>query len=83
MSEEEQKYFKSLIGFTFDSDDIRYIEKIVDTKDKEIERLNNIINELEKYIEDTKQDGYKLVWINEYKNYFEAGIEEILGSDKE
>lgn len=48
---------------------------------KEIIRLNNIINELKKYIEDTKQDGYKLVWINEYKNYFEAGIEEILGSD--
>lgn len=47
----------------------------------EIKRLNNIINELKKYIEDTKQDGYKLVWINEYKNYFEAGIEEILGSD--
>ena len=50
---------------------------------QENNRLNNIINELEKYIEDTKQDGYKLVWINEYKNYFEAGIEEILGSDKE
>lgn len=50
---------------------------------KGIIRLNNIINELKKYIEDTKQDGYKLVWINEYKNYFEAGIEEILGSDKE
>ena len=46
-------------------------------------KLNNIINELKKYIEDTKQDGYKLVWINEYKNYFEAGIEEILGVDKE
>ena len=49
----------------------------------ERDRLNNIINELKKYIEDTKQDGYKLVWINEYKNYFEAGIEEILGVDKE
>ena len=53
------------------------IMKIADERD----RLNNIINELKKYIEDTKQDGYKLVWINEYKNYFEAGIEEILGSD--
>lgn len=40
MSEEEQKYFKSLIGFTFDSDDIRYIEKMIDRKGKEIERLN-------------------------------------------
>ncbi len=39
MSEEEQKYFKGLIGFTFDTDDIKYIEKIVDKKDKEIERL--------------------------------------------
>ena len=55
------------------------IMKVCDERD----RLNNIINELKKYIEDTKQDGYKLVWINEYKNYFEAGIEEILGVDKE
>lgn len=52
MSEEELKYFKGLIGFTFDSDDIRYIEKIVDKKDKEIERLNNIINELEKWLKE-------------------------------
>lgn len=44
MSEEEQKYFKGLIGFTFDSDDIRYIEKIVDKKDKEIERQKEVIN---------------------------------------
>lgn len=58
-------------------------QRIIMKQEEEIERLNNIINELKKYIEDTKQDGYKLVWINEYKNYFEAGIEEILGSDKE
>ena len=57
--------------------------EIFDELFDEVEGLNNIINELKKYIEDTKQDGYKLVWINEYKNYFEAGIEEILGSDKE
>lgn len=46
MNEEEQKYFKGLIGFTFDSDDIKYIEKIVDKKDKEIERLKEINKEL-------------------------------------
>lgn len=46
MNEEEKKYFKGLIGFTFDSDDIRYIEKIVDKKDKEIERLHSIIKEV-------------------------------------
>lgn len=48
MSEKDRKYFKGLIGFTFDDDDIKYIEKIVEKKDKEIERLNNIIKELDK-----------------------------------
>ena len=71
--------FNSPNGMTM----LKTVETITTPYLEEIERLNNIINELKKYIEDTKQDGYKLVWINEYKNYFEAGIEEILGSDKE
>ena len=50
MSEEEQKYFKGLIGFTFDSDDIRYIEKMVNKKNEEIKRLNNIIEYAIEYI---------------------------------
>ena len=57
MSEEEQKYFKGLIGFTFDSDDIKYIEKIVDKKDKEIERLQGNIEIL---VDDLGNIGYML-----------------------
>lgn len=72
MSEEEQKYFKGLIGFTFDSDDIKYIEKIVDKKDKEIEKLNNIRNKAIEYINRTQMgEGYK------------KELNNILGDDKE
>lgn len=45
---------------------------------QEIERLHSIIKEVKKYIEDTKKDNYKLVWLHKDKTYFEAGIEEIL-----
>ena len=54
MSEEEQKYFKDLIGFTFDSDDIKYIENIVKRKDKVINDLLKRISDLEFEVE--KQD---------------------------
>lgn len=75
MSEEEQKYFKGLIGFTFDSDDIRYIEKIVDKKDKEIERLNN---ELEKQNIDYGLEIEELKDAIDYQNcYIEGQNEEI------
>lgn len=50
---------------------------------REIERLNNIIKEVKKYIEDTKKDNYKLVWLHKDKTYFEAGIEEILDKGEE
>lgn len=51
MNEEEQKYFKGLIGFTFDSDDIKYIEKVVDKKDKEIERLNKSLLDIKSQLD--------------------------------
>lgn len=81
MSEEEQKYFKGLIGFTFDSDDIRYIEKIVDRKDKEIERLNIIINRI-------KSIYSSLCFSAPENNYIfieQLGevLQELKGSDKE
>jgi len=70
VSEEEQKYFKGLIGFTFDSDDIRYIEKIVDKKDKEIERLNNIIKTkdegIKAFTEDLCEESTKIEKATEY-----------------
>ena len=91
MSEEEQKYFKGLIGFTFDSDDIRYIEKIVDKKDKEIERLKEEL-EFEKatnkellstgadlenklYEEQDKNKRLNNI-INELENYIRARVDD-------
>ena len=49
---------------------------------KENERLHSIIKEVRHYIKDTKQDGYKLVWIDKDNNYFDSGIEEILDKEK-
>lgn len=57
MSEEEQKYFKDLIGFTFDCDDIKYIEKIVDKKDKEIKELSETFQKIKTIINNEKITG--------------------------
>ena len=96
MSEEEQKYFKGLIGFTFDSDDIRYIEKIVDKKDKEIERLNNRLktsNDTCNYLRNTIDKAIFFIQNQElHKSKDTTGaitmkerelIDILLGSDKE
>ena len=83
MSEEEQKYFKGLIGFTFDSDDIRYIEKIVDKKDKEIERLNNKVEELMTLYttERNVKEDYKAI-INELEKWIEKNKQLQLFSER-
>lgn len=76
MSEEEQKYFKGLIGFTFDSDDIKYIEKVVDKKDKEIERLNKQIEEYQKALDETTSEKVNLhSIINKIRNYVYKSID--------
>lgn len=52
-------------------------------KDKEIERLNNIINELEKYLEKTIIDGgtrgSMTFWYRQIYDY----LQELKGEDKE
>lgn len=41
-------------------DSKQFIQNLVDKKDKEIERLNNIINELEKYLKEVMESyGYE------------------------
>ena len=58
MNEEEQKYFKGLIGFTFDSDDLKYIEQMVNKR-------NKIIEEVREYIEHSQNYGKeKIIYIN-------------------
>lgn len=53
--------------------------KIINSNIKEIERLNNIINELEKYLIEYSQDlEYRC-----YANMFLDKLAELKGSDKE
>ena len=47
-------------------------------KDKEIERLNNIINELEKYLIEHVEKNYS----NDYDNVLDK-LDELKGNDKE
>ncbi len=73
------------------ADEIERLKELCDkyeeehkTTFKEWKKTINIIKEVRHYIKDTKQDGYKLVWIDKDNNYFESGIEEILDkADKE
>ena len=59
-----------------------------DEKDKEIERLNNIINELEKWFENMNIeklatfDDYDIGQYNAYKKVIDK-LQELKGSDKE
>ena len=53
-----------------------------DEKDKEIERLNNIINELEKYIEKETRI-YGLSMSIELGTHFDNILDILKGSDKE
>ena len=49
MNNEERKYFSSLIGFTFDSDDLKYIEQMVNKRNKIIEEVREYIGS-ERYL---------------------------------
>lgn len=70
-----------------------YFQNLLDEKDKEIERLNNIINELKKYIEENWNaiekepdnsfyDGYDTC-IEEMKKDILDKLQKLKGSDKE
>ena len=60
-----------------------YTQEYVDKKDKEIERLNNIINELEKHLEkiiiDGGTRGSMTFWYRQIYDY----LQELKGEDKE
>jgi hypothetical protein len=77
------KEYVSFIDFTNMSDKEKY--KLLNSKDYEIERLNNIINELEKELDRGYLDlfAHELVpgreLITNIKNY----LQELKGSDKE
>ena len=66
-----------------------YVDKMLKKQDKEIERLNNIINELEKGIENMWVDNSgDDIWQYEeemclYREEFLDKIKELKGSDKE
>lgn len=44
----------SIVYFNPDGSNMLYTQKYVEEKDKEIQRLNNIIDELEKYLEEKR-----------------------------
>jgi len=52
---EECDDFHNRCDYLMEHDEITYLLEFIKDKDKEIERLNNIINELEKWLEE-KQD---------------------------
>ena len=67
-----------------------YARQEIKEKDKEIERLNNIINELEdriekaiKYIEDTSYKSYFSMLQADYNMSLDTLINILKGSDKE
>ena len=81
LHKEIERLIKNYIALEEEIDDLRKLETTITMEN---ERLHSIIKELKHYIKDTKQDGYKLVWIDKDNNYFESGIEEILDkADKE
>ena len=79
MSKEE------LYNIVFDTPELK---EYVENKDKEIERLNNIINEVREYLTDEgvcilnkgKKENERLVWT--WENYYDL-LEILKGSDKE
>ena len=75
MSKEE------LYNIVFDTPELK---EYVENKDKEIEKLNNIINELEKYFEFLKMNstGGNKEFMEAILNYIKA-LRELEGSDKE
>jgi len=54
------------------------LHKELEEKDKEIEKLNNIINELEKYLIEQVEKSYS----NDYDNVLDK-LDELKGEDKE
>ena len=63
-----------------------YIHNFIVEKDKEIERLNNIINELEKVLYKRKLDNYDIYTANvlcDLQSDFNEILQELERSDKE
>lgn len=69
MNEEHMKKFHpELVEYYQKGDCCTYIvelRKQVSEKDKEIERLNNIINELENYFKEKDNDGYEKLYVED------------------
>ena len=80
----EELYQAMQIGdITLSSENSQKLVDFMNYQDKEIERLNNIINELEKYLEKTIIDGgtrgSMTFWYRQIYDY----LQELKGSDKE
>ena len=69
-----------------------YVDKMLKKQDKEIERLNNIINELEKYLRNEEAEYDRLYEEQDEQEYLDKyfatrnvlnKLQELKGSDKE
>lgn len=56
---------------------IKNVIEIINKKEKEIERLNNIIKEVREYIEEHKQKGYRIPMSDDYEFWNELNENEI------
>ena len=67
MNELKEKIAKgevsSIAYFNPDGSNMLYTQKYVEEKDKEIQRLNNIIEELEKWLKNEHENGYEVYYI--------------------
>ena len=76
MSEDMLNVMGSFISTELDA--FENLHKELEEKDKEIEKLNNIINELEKYLIEQVEKSYS----NDYDNVLDK-LDELKGEDKE
>ena len=77
----EEQVCKEIIEQVGYQEFYRYFQEkttLIEQQRKEIEKLNNIINELEKYLKEQKE-----IWVNDVFDEVFNKLQELKGSDKE
>ena len=84
LKEHLDTYSQTYDDYIMSYGEVDMIYHYIEEKDKEIERLNNIINELEKHFEFLKMNstGGNKEFMEDILNFIKA-LQELKGSDKE